>query len=174
MVIKDLNKFLRSKCPQVFQIISLKTLSGYRVAIDANNYAYTRLAIAHSQVVGNTNVITSEPDRNQTINLWIQESIEFICKWLKSNITPIFVFDGKAPIEKKDTQTKRIKIRDKIKNDIEELKDEISSMSLDIDSTKVEELKKKMNQNVSVSRDEYEILQNLLAALGIPFIIAPR
>ena len=46
---------------------------------------------------------------------------------LSDNITPIFVFDGKAPEEKKGVKEERTRIREKLKRDITDLEDQVEA-----------------------------------------------
>lgn len=90
MGIRMLNKFLQDKCKTSISFINLSELSGKRIAVDISIYLYKFLS---------DNVLLE--------NLYLMISI-----FRENKITPIFVFDGKPPVEKNDTiafrkQTKR-------------------------------------------------------------------
>jgi 5'-3' exonuclease len=81
MGIRMLNKFLQDKCKTSISFINLSELSGKRIAIDISIYLYKFLS---------ENALLE--------NLYLMISI-----FREHKITPIFVFDGKPPVEKNDT-----------------------------------------------------------------------
>ena len=81
MGIRMLNKFLQDKCKTSISFINLSELSGKRIAVDISIYLYKFLS-----------------DNALLENLYLMISI-----FREHKITPIFVFDGKPPIEKNDT-----------------------------------------------------------------------
>ena len=76
-----LNKFLQDKCKTSISFINLSELSGKRIAVDISIYLYKFLS-----------------DNALLENLYLMISI-----FREHKITPIFVFDGKPPVEKNDT-----------------------------------------------------------------------
>src|SRR5581483_7092062 len=107
MGLTDFGTFLKTK-GQVARPRPLTDFTGKRVAIDAHNWCYTRLSIAHKQTVNQTNVVLEEPDRQVTIGLWLTVTLDFITTLLQYGITPVFVFDGEHPREKMATKQKRL------------------------------------------------------------------
>ena len=85
MGIKHLNQFLRSECGESIKNIQIAELSGKKIAIDISIYAY--------KYESNDSLIE---------NIYIMLSI-----FRQNNITPVFVFDGKPPTEKKALLEKR-------------------------------------------------------------------
>ena len=81
MGIRMLNKFLQDKCKTSISFINLSELSGKRIAVDISIYLYKFLS-----------------DNALLENLYLMISI-----FREHKITPIFVFDGKPPVEKNDT-----------------------------------------------------------------------
>ena len=81
MCIRMLNKFLQDKCKTSISFINLSELSGKRIAVDISIYLYKFLS-----------------DNALLENLYLMISI-----FREHKITPIFVFDGKPPVEKNDT-----------------------------------------------------------------------
>jgi flap endonuclease-1 len=94
MGIRMLNKFLQDKCKNSISSINLSELSGKKIAVDISIYLYKFLS---------ENVLLE--------NLYLMISI-----FREHNITPIFVFDGKPPVEKNDT----IEFRKKTKRNARE------------------------------------------------------
>ncbi len=81
MGIRMLNKFLQDKCKTSISFINLSELSGKRIAVDISIYLYKFLS-----------------DNALLENLYLMISI-----FREHKIIPIFVFDGKPPVEKNDT-----------------------------------------------------------------------
>ena len=86
MGIRHLNKYLKEKCTsQSIRKIHLKKLSGKTLVIDTSIYMYHFLA-----------------------EYALMENMYLFISILKThNITPIFIFDGKTPLEKKDVLIER-------------------------------------------------------------------
>lgn len=85
-----------------------------------------------------------------------------ILKFLDNKITPIFVFDGKAPDIKNDTIKRRTEKKTKAKELIKNINDEESEQYI-----------KYFKQIFTPTAREYKSLQTMLDLLGIPYIIAP-
>jgi flap endonuclease-1 len=176
MGIRMLNKFLQDKCKSSISRINLSELSGKKVAVDISIYLYKFLS---------DNVLLE--------NLYLMISI-----FREHNIIPIFVFDGKPPVEKNDTiafrkKTKRNareeyyrlkQILDDIESDagvvsdsdsntIVELDEEttisIPSKSVDI-RLMMDKLKKKF---VILKSDHIQNAKTLLQAYGMTYIESP-
>ena len=94
MGIKNLSQFLKKK--EVYETLSIEELKYTKIAIDTPLYLYKF--------------------KCQTYD-WLQSFIHFITFLRSWDIHPIFVFEGKAPIEKHSTQEYRceqkVKIADK-------------------------------------------------------------
>jgi len=96
-----------------------------------------------------------------------------ITKMLSSNIIPLYILDGNAPIEKADILKYRNEKKQKIKNKIILLKKEIDES---INLTEFEILNEKINklnkQIISITKNNTNDLLELLRLLNIPFINA--
>jgi len=101
-------------------------LGGKRIAIDANNWMYTNMAIARKKVVNNTNVLVEEPNVLEIRREWYLLALNFIIGFLTNNITPVFIFDGKHPIEKEATKAKRREDRQILKDKIDNIYKQIA------------------------------------------------
>lgn len=173
MGINGLNQFLKTKCPSVFKQKRISEYSGKSIAIDGNNWAYVNMYFAKMRYTSSLTYETiNNVDQSQVIKYWVENCINFVVIWLSHSITPIFVFDGEYPIEKKDEQQDRRDRRDKIKKIIEERLLQLSSNPPNKDSL-VEEIKKLYNQDFSVSRSDIEYLGSVIKGIGVPFKIAP-
>lgn len=79
MGIKYLNGFLRENSPNSIKCINMADLSGKKLAVDISIYMYK-----------------FEGDNSLIENMYLMLSI-----FRYYNITPIFIFDGKPPAEKR-------------------------------------------------------------------------
>jgi 5'-3' exonuclease len=100
MGIRYLNKYLKSECDQNngINLISLNDLSGKKIVVDINIYLYKYVA-----------------DNSIIENMYLMLST-----FKKYNIIPLFVFDGKPPIEKTNTIKQRQVDKKNAKNEYNE------------------------------------------------------
>ena len=173
MGIQGLKQFLKKIAPGIFQQHFVTDFYGKRIAIDGDNLLFGFKSTAYKQVVYQTDVAVEEPDMDKVRANFIKRLIDFTIDFLYKGITPIFVFDGEHPIEKQGTKTKRRKNKQKVKDRILELKNEISNLDiLSITPLLVTELRKKMCQVSYVSKEDIEIASEILRAMGIPVLNA--
>ena len=101
MGIKNLNKFLRDKCPEVFQKMHISNFSFKKVAIDISLYMYKFKAIAGER--------------------WLLAFINLITSLRRNHMHCIFIFDGKSPPEKEEERARRRVERDKLEKKVNDL-----------------------------------------------------
>lgn len=177
MGIRMLNKFLQDKCKSSISRVNLSELSGKKIAVDISIYLYKFLG---------ENALLE--------NLYLMISI-----FRHHNIIPVFVFDGKPPLEKNDTiafrkKTKRNareeyyrlkQILDEIESDVvvsdyengddegdkgaEDTVTDIPSNTADI-RTMMDKLKKKF---VILKSEHIQNAKTLLQAYGMTYIESP-
>ena len=87
MGIKNLLQFLHDKTPSVFEHVSLSMYSGTTIAIDIMIYLYKY--------------------KHYYKGAWINGFVSLFACLLDANITPLCVFDGRAPVEKIAVRTER-------------------------------------------------------------------
>ena len=173
MGIGKLNELLRSKCRSVFVPRPLTQFSGKRIAIDANNWIYTTLSVAHRRVVDVTDVAVSDPDRSQILKLWLTSVMDSVCLWLTYGITPVFVFDGEYPEEKEETRRQRREKKQSLFSEIVKLKEELRSLDiLSRTPEHINRLRSLMRQCFYLDPVELELLKSLLHGIGIPILRA--
>ena len=152
MGIPNLNRYLQTNCAQSIQRIKLSDLSGKRIAIDVSIYLYR-----------------FEADESLLENMYLMLAI-----FEHYNITPIFIFDGKAPPEKKSLLIKRKEAREQAQEDYDAFKNELNDA---LDADKKQELVAKMDnlkpQMVQITADKIRIVKRLIAAFGNMFCDAP-
>lgn len=182
MGIQGLSQFLKKYAPELDLEIPISCISGQRVAVDASVYLYKFICI-DNKLMGN----------------WLDLFIDFIVWLRKNNIRPIFVFDGKPPIQKERTQQTRRDARSKIKDKISELENILEKLN-EIEDDKIDDelkvniikyidnyedwcindmkikiyslLKKENSKCIIVSNTETFKVQSLLTLLGIPWLNA--
>ena len=93
MGIKDLNKILRSKCPEVFQQIHL------------SEYAYTKLAIDVSLFLCKFKAISGDN--------WLLSFLHLINCLRNNEIHCVFIYDNGHPVEKTQEKKERVQAREK-------------------------------------------------------------
>jgi 5'-3' exonuclease len=154
MGIKFLNKILRDTCDKSIWQINISELTGKKIAVDISIYLY-------------------KYETNDTLleNIYLMLAI-----FRQYNITPIFVFDGKAPAEKKQLLQKRREDKAAAKNEYNKLKDVLENNAdkdeeekLDI-AASMDQLKK---QFIHISREKIEKVKELIRAYGATYYDAP-
>lgn len=172
MGIKGLKDILKKNAKEPFCEISLKDLKGKRVCIDSSILLYKFRYLYKSD------------------NFHILGFLNKLVELLSYRIIPVFVFDGKPPDAKSDTLLKRIDIRNKQTDRINEIIDILgndnspefidsdSETETETESTPVNgklnaELKKLQKNTLTVSKNHSLEVMELLKSIGIPFLQAP-
>ncbi len=124
MGIKNLNKFLLDKCSSSIYEINLKELKWKTIAIDTSIYLYKFLSSKLYKFNKKEISYFDEDITDENILKLIKSMNYFIDILKKNNITPIFIFDGKPPEEKKDLLKHRKKNKKNAENKLIELKKE--------------------------------------------------
>jgi 5'-3' exonuclease len=174
MGIKDLNKILRSKCPNVFEQIHL------------SEYAYSKLAIDVSLFLCKFKAINGEN--------WLLSFIHLICCLRNNEIHCIFIYDNGHPEEKTQEKAERVQAREKtlerivsLENAIgeyeetkivplilQDLYDKLNGSKNEFNINVVVEKVKKMRSNVfSISKEDFDLTKQLFDIFHIQYYIAP-
>jgi flap endonuclease-1 len=152
MGIKHLNKFLRENCKNSIKCISMSELSGKKIAIDISIYLY--------KYVGDDSLIE---------NMYLMISI-----FRYYNITPIFIFDGKPPTEKKELLKQRRENKLDAEKEYNRLRDCLHEIADDSEKQEIianmDSLKK---QFVYVNKKHIELVKELLTSFGVNYFDAP-
>jgi 5'-3' exonuclease len=152
MGIKNLNRFLRDNCTKrAIHKVNLKYFANKIVVIDTSIYLYKFMGEGA-----------------------LMENMYLFISILKSyNITPIFIFDGKPPpekkellnrrrIEKKDAEQKYLNIESTINNANDEDKKE---MLLEMDSLR--------RQFIRINQEDIRKVKTLMDAYGVQYVESP-
>ena len=147
MGIKYLNRFFRNNIVNAIKEVSFKELNGKTIAIDMNIYMYKFSA-----------------EESLIENVYSMLSI-----FQHYNITPIFVFDGKPPPEKKDTLLKRREKRKNAQNEYNALL-ELLEKDASIDDQEKEKMILKMKtlkkKSIQIKKSDTETVKKLITAFG--------
>jgi hypothetical protein len=152
MGIKNLNKVLRTKCKNSIKKISFSDLSGKKIAIDISIYLY-KYSFEEALIE----------------NIFLMISLFYYY-----NITPIFIFDGKPPIEKKELLIKRLNEKKEAEKDYSILKNNIKNGNISID--KKEEAMNQLNilqkQCFTLKKNNISTVKELIISYGASYIDA--
>lgn len=154
MGIKYLNRFFRNTIPSSMKLVSIAELSGKKIAVDISIYLYKYVS-----------------DGNLIENIYLMLSI-FRCY----NIIPIFVFDGKPPVEKNELLIKRREDKHEAEEEYNKLKN-ILKTDTSIDDDEKQELINNMyilkKKFIRISKNDVENVKQLIRAYGATYYDAP-
>ena len=147
MGIKHLNKFLKKECNESIELLPLKSLYGKTIVIDTSIYLYKFLVDGEESLI--ENLLTM-------LNLF---------RFYK--ITPIFIFDGEIPAEKKALLEKRKEEKKTAERAYYLLKD---TMNENVETQKqMIELKKRF---VYIRWEQIQLVKRLFDAYGVHYVVA--
>lgn len=137
--------------------ISIDSLNGRRIAIDAYNSLYQFLSIIR-QPDG-----TPLMDSKGRITSHLSGLFYRTTKFVEAGVKPVYVFDGKPPESKLATILGRISIRKAAKEKWEKAKE----------AGEVEEARKWAQASTRLTKEMVDNSKELLDAMGIPWVQAP-
>lgn len=147
MGIRLLNTLIKNSCGKIISKKHLSNFYGKKIVIDISIYAWRYLS------------------ENSLI-----EKIYLMCLVFKHyNITPIFIFDGKSPEEKKETILERKEKRAEAKRKLDEMQEKINLGLIKRDDNEISKLKK---QAINLTLEHLYILKNLIQSMGYTYIEA--
>jgi hypothetical protein len=145
MGVKHLNKFLMDNCTQhSIRKIDLKSLANKTIVIDTSIYLYK---FAEKEAV-------------------VENMFLFISTFRKYNITPIFVFDGKPPIEKKELLIKRKREKLEAEEQYNAIVASIEDQATGLQLMELEKLKKRF---VRVTDVDIQSAKDIMDLYGITY-----
>ena len=151
--IKNLNKVLRDKCKNSIKMIPISELTGKKIVVDISIYLYKYVA-----------------ENTLIENMYLMLSIFNYYK-----ITPLFIFDGKPPSEKKDLLIKRIKEKKDAEKEYYCLKENLTNNNLGIEDK--EEIISNMNvlkkQFIYLKKEQILKVKELICSYGACYLDAP-
>tara|TARA_Y100000389_G_scaffold66587_1_gene62735 strand:- start:3227 stop:4159 length:933 start_codon:yes stop_codon:yes gene_type:complete len=147
MGVKLLSKFLKNECYEDTKKIHLSCLYGKKICIDTSIYLY----------------------RFKGQGMLIENFYVMCSLFKKYNITPIFIFDGKPPIEKHKELENRKKERVSAKQKYEDL---MSKLGENISQKQKYELDKLKRSMVKITKEDVNLIKSMFDAYGISHITA--
>jgi len=185
MGIHNLNKFLRTKCPQVFKDIHISEFAYKKVAIDITLFLCKFKAVCGEK--------------------WVSAFINLVSSLRRNEIHCVFIFDNGAPIEKTAEKEERRKQQENIKkkvfdleNALEKFKNtnQIDNILIElhnkltpsektqkrllgnntnsIDMNAVEnKIKKMKNYILNICAEDFVLARKLFDILNVPYYSAP-
>lgn len=161
---------LISRCPDAKRTIPLTIFSGKRIAVDAGNDMIRTMYTPWDRAVEKSNLPFEQPNMNRFITDWLSRLKEDLMIFLNAKVTPVFVFDGKSPIEKLDEQRKRKDVREKVKSNYEELSERILKMDPIEQPPHVIALKKLAKKMFPINTELILTVKEFYSVLGIPVL----
>lgn len=152
MGIRDLNRYLRDNCPKSIQCITIAELSGKKIVVDISIYLY----------------------KYESDNALLENMYTMLSVLRYYNVTPIFIFDGKPPPEKKALIQKRREDRISAQEEYNKLKKQLETKD---DDTKYQDIVTAMDmlkrQIVQIKKDKIDTVKALIRAYGATYYDAP-
>ena len=154
MGIRNLNRFLREQCGDEIKVTPLSELSGKKIAIDVSIYMYKFAA-----------------DGTLVENMYLMLGL-----FRHYNIIPIFVFDGKPPVEKMDLLQKRRENKLDAREEYDKLNASLKS-NPDMDVADKQEINNTMDMLkrtfIYISKQQIQQVKELIRAYGATYYDAP-
>ena len=150
MGIRSLTSIIKQKSPDSIQTTALYTLSGKRVAIDTSIFLYKSL----SNYRHNGEYLRNKGGKivSHLVGIFYKT-----IQYLSFGITPIYIFDGKPPIEKKELLIERSKKAEENKK-------------LSETATNPEEAVKHEKSSIRVKKHHIDDIKQLFDLMGISYI----
>ena len=153
MGIKFLNKYLYEKCSKkAITKMHLKKLNGKTIIIDTSIYLYHFLG--ENALMENMYLLIS------IMNLY--------------NITPIFIFDGKPPSEKRDLIRKRYEEKREAERKFNEIQRSLSIMTSAQRNKAISEMNILKKQFIRIYDDDIQKVKKLMDAYNITYFNSPN
>jgi flap endonuclease-1 len=154
MGIRYLNKFLKENAKKSIKVLHLSELSGKKIAIDISIYMYKYAS-----------------DDTLIENIYLMLTV-----LRYYNIIPIFIFDGKPPIEKKELLQKRRDDKKEAQEEYNKLKIKLE-LNNNMDENDKQEIVNNMDMLkknfVSINKDDIKNVKSLIRAYGATYYDAP-
>ncbi|KAL6122066.1 hypothetical protein NUSPORA_00914 [Nucleospora cyclopteri] len=155
MGIKQLAKLIKSNCPSAVKTREFKFFSGSKIAIDASMCIYQFLIAVRSD---GQNMSWGDSTTSHLIGLFYRT-----IRIIEAGITPVYVFDGKAPASKVHELAKRSKRRREADAKLKEAQEKEDK----------ELIEKYSRMKVKIEQTHIDDCQQLLKLLRIPYVTAP-
>ncbi|XBW37167.1 hypothetical protein QEN19_002748 [Hanseniaspora menglaensis] len=178
MGIKGLSHFLKDNAPGCTKEISIKSLSGQKIAIDASMCLYQFLIAVRQQDSG-MQLNNAEGETTSHLMGFFYRTL----RMCDNGIKPVYVFDGKPPVLKSGELDKRRAKRDEAEEEIETLQKKLKEVGEEglekeeeeriLEKEQMERLMQLQRRTVKVTQKQNDEAKHLLKLMGIPYVDAP-
>ena len=173
MGIKGINKFLETKCYDAFFSLPLKSFSECRIAIDACGYFHRILCATNKDLILKCADPLEEIDKNLILGKARERLIIFLTQLCNLQITPVFVWDGLKIQSKGNCVKKRIEVKDKIKNELNKLREELEEENILLrDKKTIKRYKELLTQYNNNTKEDLDFFKDYLTSIGFPNLTA--
>lgn len=173
MGIEDLNKLVKDECPAARFLYPFSSFKGHRIAVDAMVWLFANASVARREVIDRCDVASMDPSEDEIRKSWLNNLCRFIIKFEREGVGLVFVFDGVPIPEKAATRLKRRDEKEVTRRQCQELKDHLRSLDpLQRSDQDVERLRTLMRGSGSISKEDLEIMEQVLLSVGVPCIRA--
>ncbi len=192
MGIQGLGTYLGKKvAPQYVKEVDIAAEGIKRVAIDGHQWLTSMMKVEWKQFymsVSNPFEDVTDEQEREVMNSCLSSALRYTSNWLEIGITPVWVLDGPAPVEKNGKQVKRRETRARATERFNQLKEEIDESGDQNEEEPVgdwimdEELQSKEEQRrkaISYRQQENGLnprwvseLRDLLLSTGVPTVQA--
>ena len=149
MGIRNLNKYLLNHCSKnSIEKVHISIIKDQVIVIDTSIYLY----------------------KFRSCEKLHENFYKMITLFHKYNITPIFIFDGKPPVEKMDTLHKRRIIKNEAESKYNLLNNELETITNDDEKEKIiQEMEKLKQQFVRISDNDVKSIKEIIKAYGVHY-----
>jgi flap endonuclease-1 len=148
MGIKHLNQFVRRECPGAIKTVAFADLAGKTVVVDASIYMYRFAA-------------------DQAL---LENMYSMITMFQLRGIVPVFIFDGKPPVEKRGILNKRTRMKRIAETHYNRVKNAMNLIRTPDDEHVLKTLKRRF---IRLQDADFERVKALMQALGVSYVVAP-
>lgn len=178
MGIEGFNSIAKTRAESAFFNLPLSAFSGTRIAVDGNWFMHNKRKAANAKVTLRYNPMTGPLDQSKVTETWFRDTIEFVSVMYYNNIIPVFVFDGKAPALKFNTQKSRKKAESKNAAKILDLEAQINvyreasggSILDQPPKSLIDDYKKAISWHVIFTTEDIRDYKQLLRSIGVPVL----
>jgi flap endonuclease-1 len=155
MGIRGLTSLLKKYVPESMTVYSFSYFKNSTIAIDTSILLYKFRYL-------------SDSNKYSHISGFLNKCFRYI----SFGIIPVFILDGKPPVEKKEILIKRTNQRQKIVNKIEILTEKLTLSDTDVKTTQCE-IRKLNKQVIYITKEHRDDSKELLQYLGFSVISSP-
>jgi hypothetical protein len=151
MGIKNLNRYMMTRCgASAISNIHLSTLRGKKIVIDTSIYLY--------KYIGE--------------NSLLENFFSMISIFRYYQITPLFIFDGRAPVEKKELVNERKTKKEIAENQYKHLAAELETVDPTAKQEIIDEMTQLKKQFIRIKDADIRKTKEFMTAMGVSYIDA--